>query len=197
MQRPLIIAASAAVVALVAAAGLLAYPQLFGSGAATRTAQIGGPFQLVDGDGRTVTDATLRGKWTLIYFGYTHCPDACPTALQDIANAFDQLSPDQRKHVQAMFITVDPARDTPGVMKDYVAGFNAGIIPLSGTQDAITQAEKGYRVYAAKHPTENGDYEMDHSSIIYVMDPDGRFVANFTHQSSPDQIAGRLKQLGA
>ena len=197
MKRSLIVGACAAVAALVAAAGVLAYPTLFPSRPQQGSVQIGGPFQLTDGDGHTVTDASLRGKWTLIYFGYTHCPDACPTALQDIANAFDQLGPNQRHAVQAMFITVDPARDTPAVMKDYVAGFNAGIVGLTGSESAITQAEKGYRVFAAKHPTKDGDYEMDHSSIIYVMDPNGRFVANFTHESSPDQIAGRLKQLGA
>ena len=197
MKRSLIVGACTAVVVLVAAAIMLAYPSLVGSRTQTGSVQIGGPFQLTDGDGHSVTDANLRGKWTLIYFGYTHCPDACPTALQDIANALDQLSPDQRKAVQAVFITVDPARDTPAVMKDYVAGFDAGIVALTGSQAAITQAEKGYRVYAAKHPTSDGDYEMDHSSVIYVMDPQGRFVANFTHESSPDQIASRLKQLGA
>ena len=160
-------------------------------------ARIGGPFRLTDGDGRTVTDASFRGKWMLVYFGYTHCPDACPTALQDIADTLDLLGPASRAGVAPVFITIDPARDTPAVMKDYVSAFDAAIVPLSGSQDAITRAEAQYRVYAAKHPTQDGDYEMDHSSVIYLMDPQGRFVANLTHESSPKDMAARLKQLGA
>ncbi len=155
---------------------------------------IGGPFSLIDGDGRTVTDAAFRGRWMLVYFGYTHCPDACPTALQDMANALDQLGP-RRKEVAAVFITVDPQRDTPPVMKDYAAAFDAGIVPLTGSDEAVAAAAKAYRVYFAKHPTKDGGYDMDHSSIIYVMDPRGRFVANFTHETSPDQIAAKLKAL--
>ena len=197
MKRPLILLSCAVIAALVAAAGALALPRLFASPTGPSASAIGGPFRLTDGDGRAVTDASFRGKWMLVYFGYTHCPDACPTALQDIATAVDRLAPDERKRVQAVFITIDPARDTPAVMKDYVSAFGPAIMPLSGEPEAIAQAEKEYRVYAAKHPTEDGDYEMDHSSIIYVMDPQGRFVTNFTHETSPEQIADRLKQLGA
>jgi protein SCO1/2 len=155
---------------------------------------IGGPFTLVDGDGRTVTDQAFRGRWMLIYFGYTHCPDACPTALQDMANALDQIGP-RRKDVAPVFITVDPERDTPAVMKEYAAAFDAGIVGLTGSPEAVAAAAKAYRVYYAKHPGKDGGYDMDHSSIIYVMDPRGRFVANFTQQSSPDQIAAKLKAL--
>ncbi len=154
---------------------------------------IGGPFALQDGDGRTVTDAQFRGRWMMVYFGYTHCPDACPTALQDMANALDQLPPAKRNQVVPIFITVDPERDTPAVMKDYVAGFEAGIVALSGSPDQVAAAGRAYRVYAAKHPTKDGGYDMDHSSIIYLMDPKGRFVANFTHETAPDRIAEKLK----
>ena len=155
---------------------------------------IGGPFTLVDGDGKTVTDQAFRGRWMMVYFGYTHCPDACPTALQDMANALDQLGP-KKKDVAPIFITIDPERDTPQVMKDYVAAFEAGIVPLSGSLDAVSAAAHAYRVYYAKHPTKDGGYDMDHSSIIYLMDPRGRFVANFTHETPPDQIAAKLKSL--
>ena len=154
---------------------------------------IGGPFSLLDGDGRTVTDAQFRGRWLLVYFGYTHCPDACPTALQDMATALDDLGA-KRQDVAPIFITVDPERDTPAVMKDYVANFGPGITGLSGPPDAVAQAARAYRVYYAKHPTADG-YDMDHSSIIYLMDPQGRFVANFTHETPPDQIAARLRAL--
>jgi protein SCO1/2 len=178
----------------VLAAGLLGAAVFHGSGAQDRVIPIGGPFKLVDGDGKTVTDADFRGKWMMVYFGYTHCPDACPTALQDMANALDDLGP-QKKDVAALFITIDPERDTPAVMKDYVAAFDAGIVPLSGSVEAVGAAARAYRVYYAKHPTKDGGYDMDHSSIIYLMDPQGRFVANFTHETPPDQIAAKLKTL--
>lgn len=156
-------------------------------------AAIGGPFELVDGDGHTVTDRTFRGKWMLIYFGYTHCPDACPTALQDMADAVDLLGA-KKSEVALVFVTVDPARDTPAVMKNYVSNFNAPITGLSGSPEQVAKAAKEYRVYYAKHPTKDG-YDMDHSSIIYVMDTSGDFVTNFTHQSSPQQIAAKLGPL--
>jgi len=155
---------------------------------------IGGPFRLVDQDGKTVTDADLKGKWSLIYFGYTHCPDACPTALNDIAVALDELGP-KRAAVRPVFITVDPERDTPEVLKAYVTAFDAPILALTGTPEEIAQAAKGYRVYYAKHPEAGGDYSMDHSSVIYVMDPQGRFTASFTQQNPPEEIAERLKKL--
>ena len=155
---------------------------------------IGGPFRLVDQNGNTVTDADLKGKWSLVYFGYTHCPDACPTALNDIAIALDQLGP-KREAVRSVFITVDPERDTPEVLKEYVASFDAPILALSGSPEEIARAAKAYRVYYAKHPEPGGDYSMDHSSVIYVMDPEGRFTASFTHQSTPEEIAERLKKL--
>ena len=155
---------------------------------------IGGPFRLVDQNGKTVTDADLKGKWSLIYFGYTHCPDACPTALNDIAVALDELGP-KRAAVRPVFITVDPERDTPEVLKAYVTAFDAPILALTGTPEEVARAAKGYRVFYAKHPEAGGDYSMDHSSVIYVMDPEGRFTASFTHQSSPEELAERLKKL--
>ena len=155
---------------------------------------IGGPFQLVDQNGKTVTNADLKGKWSLVYFGYTHCPDACPTALNDISIALDELG-SKRDAVRPVFITVDPERDTPDVLKSYVTAFDAPILALTGTPEEIAQAAKDYRVYYAKHPEAGGDYSMDHSSVIYVMDPEGRFTASFTHESTPEQIAERLKKL--
>ena len=155
---------------------------------------IGGPFHLVDQNGRTVTDADLKGKWSLIYFGYTHCPDACPTALNDIVIALDEVGP-KRDAVRPVFITVDPERDTPQVLKSYATSFDAPILALTGTPQEVAQAAKDYRVYYAKHPEPDGDYAMDHSSVIYVMDPEGRFTATFTPESSPEDIAARLKKL--
>lgn len=156
-------------------------------------ALIGGPFTLEDGAGRTVTDRDFRGKWMLVYFGYTRCPDACPTALQDMANAVDLLGA-KKSNVALVFITVDPARDTAAVVKDYVSNFEAPITGLSGSEEQIAKAAREYRVYYAKHPTKDG-YDMDHSSIIYLMDPDGDFVANFTHETPPEQIAAKLRDV--
>ena len=155
---------------------------------------IGGPFRLTDQNGKTVTDADLKGKWSLVYFGYTHCPDACPTALNDISIALEDLGT-KRDAVRPVFITVDPERDTPEALKAYVTSFDAPILALTGTPEQVAQAAKGYRVYYAKHPEAGGDYSMDHSSVIYVMDPQGRFTASFTHESTPEQIAERLKKL--
>jgi protein SCO1 len=165
-----------------------------GAAATLLASAIGGPFHLVDQNGKTVTEADLKGKWSLVYFGYTHCPDACPTALNDISIALDDLGP-QRNEVRPVFITVDPERDTPEVLKSYVTAFDAPILALSGTPEEIAQAAKDYRVYYAKHPEAGGDYSMDHSSVIYVMDPEGRFTASFTQENSPEEIAERLKKL--
>ena len=190
-RRQLLILAPAGVLA----AGLVGAAVYSGTRAQDGGAvPIGGPFALLDGDGKTVTDQDFRGKWMMVYFGYTHCPDACPTALQDMANALDSLGP-QKKDVAAVFITIDPARDTPAVMKDYVAAFEAGIVPLTGSEQAVAEAAHEYRVYFAKHPNKDGGYDMDHSSIIYLMDPRGQFVTNFTHETPPDQMAAKLRSL--
>lgn len=193
MKRNAIMAIAAAFVATIGLVTVVA-PRLT-QPVATSTA-IGGPFSLVDGEGRTVTDRDFRGKWMLIYFGYTHCPDACPTALNDMVNALDLLGP-SRRNVVPVFITVDPERDTREVMRDYVSAFDAAVVPLTGPPEAVAATMREYRVYAAKRPTKDGGYDMDHSSIIYVMDPEGRFVTNFTHQTNPEKIAEKLKQLGA
>src|ERR1700722_8856428 len=158
---------------------------------------IGGPFSLVSPDGKTVTDQTYRDRWQLVYFGYTLCPDACPTALNDIAGALDQLGPLATK-VQPIFITIDPARDNQKVIGDYVKAFDPRIVGLPGTPDAIAGAARAYRVYFAKVPEKDAPdgYLMDHSSVIYVMRPgDGRFVATFTHENTADEMAERLKKL--
>lgn len=155
---------------------------------------IGGSFTLVDQNGKTVTNTALEGKWLLVYFGYTHCPDACPTTLNNIALALHDLGK-KSDEVRPVFITIDPERDTPQVMKDYVTAFDAPILALTGTAAEVAQAAKNYRVYYAKHPEAGGDYSMDHTSVIYVMDPKGRFTASFTGEDPPAQMAERLKKL--
>jgi protein SCO1/2 len=192
-----VIAIVLAAVLVVAAGALLALavretPR--GAAGTALASAIGGPFRLTDQNGKPVSDADLKGKWQLVFFGYTHCPDTCPTALNEIALALDQLGV-KRDEVEIVFITVDPDRDTPEVMKAYVQSFDARIIALTGSPDAVAQAAKAYRVYYAKHPRGDGDYDMDHSAVIYVMNPEGRFTATFTPDSTADAIAQRLQKL--
>jgi protein SCO1/2 len=155
---------------------------------------IGGPFQLVDQNGKPFGDSDLRGKWHLVFFGYTNCPDTCPTTLNELSLALDRLG-SERDAVGIVLISVDPERDTPEVLKSYVESFDAPITALTGTADEVAQAAKAYRVYYAKHPRADGGYDMDHSAVIYVMDPEGRLTATFTPDTPADAIAQRLQKL--
>jgi protein SCO1/2 len=156
--------------------------------------QIGGKFTLVDNNGKPFTDAELKGKWHLVFFGYTHCPDICPTALNDLSLALNQLGAKERE-VGIVFISVDPERDTPGVLKSYVESFGGPITGLTGTPQEIAEAAKDYHVHYAKHPAAGGGYDMDHSAVIYIMNPQGRFTATFGPDDTPDTIVARLRKL--
>jgi protein SCO1/2 len=162
----------------------------------TATAAIGGPFALENGNGQAVTDRDFRGKYMLVYFGYTYCPDVCPTTLTEVAGALDRLGP-KAARVQPIFITVDPQRDTPGTIKQYTSAFSPRIIGLTGTPAQIAAVEREYHVYAAKHVTGPGpnDYGMDHSSVLYLMGPDGRFVAPVDADQTAAQLAQALAGL--
>jgi cytochrome oxidase Cu insertion factor (SCO1/SenC/PrrC family) len=154
---------------------------------------VGGPFALIDTDGKPVTDQTYRGKWMLVYFGYTFCPDVCPTELQAVANALDLLGPDAAKIVP-LFITIDPARDTRTAMADYVKLFSPRLIGLTGTEAQIAQVARAYRVYYAKvQPKTQEAYLMDHSSFLYLMGPDGAFRAIFHPGLGGDELAKGLR----
>ena len=159
-------------------------------------AAIGGPFVLENGNGEAVTDRRFRGKYMLVYFGYTYCPDVCPTTLTEVAGALDKLGP-KAALVQPIFITVDPQRDTPAAIKQYVSAFSPRIIGLTGTPAQIAEVEREYHVYAAKHVTGPGpnDYGMDHSSVLYLMGPDGRFVAPIDADQTAPQLAQTLAGL--
>jgi protein SCO1/2 len=155
---------------------------------------IGGPFHLVDQNGKPFSETDLNGKWHLVFFGYTHCPDVCPTTLNELSLALEQLG-GKRDEVGLVFITVDPERDTPDILKSYIESFDAPITALTGTPAEVAQAAKDYRVYYAKHPRADGGYDMDHSAVVYVMDPQGRFTATFTPDSTAEAIASRLQKL--
>lgn len=156
-------------------------------------AAVGGPFTLTDQDGRTVTDKDFKGRPLLVFFGYTHCPDICPTTLFDMSEVLNKLGPDASK-VNAVFVSVDPARDTPAKLKDYLSSFNPHLRGLTGTPEQIAAIAKGYRVYFKKVPQENGEYVMDHTAIVYLMDKDGNFVAPFNVSRKPEDAAADLRK---
>jgi len=154
-------------------------------------AAIGGAFRLHTGGGRAVTEADLRGAPFLVFFGYTHCPDVCPLTLTKIAQVLKILGPDAR--VKALFVTVDPERDTPDAMADYAAAFDPRIVGLSGERAEVDAMLAAYRVYARKVPTSSGDYAMDHSAMIYLMDRDGTFARSISLDRPPEEAARDLK----
>src|SRR6201997_4050709 len=159
---------------------------------------VGGPFTLVAPDGATVTDQTYRGKWLLVYFGYTFCPSSCPTTLLALSMALKKLGPDAAQ-VRPLFISVDPERDTPKVMQQYIESFDPRIVGLTGTPQQIAAAAHEYGAYYVRHSIGPGpnDYVLDHSTYLYVMDPRGRFVHAFDSDASGDQIADVLHTLVA
>ena len=154
---------------------------------------IGGPFKLIDQNGMKITEADFKGRPLLVFFGYTHCPDICPTTLFEMSEVLHALGKDADR-VSALFITVDPERDTAPVMKDYLSSFDPHLRGATGDQKAIDAVEKDYRVYAKKVPTKNGDYSMDHTALVYLMDKEGRFVAPFKLDRKPEAAAADLRR---
>lgn len=159
-------------------------------------ALVGGPFTLTDQNGKRVTEQDFRGKLMLIYFGFTYCPDVCPTALQVMAAALDKLGP-KGERITPVLISVDPERDTPAQLAQYVKSFHPRLVGLTGSPQEVEAVAKAYRVYFKKvaDPKSTAGYTMDHSSIVYVMGPDGQYRAHFTHATSPDVMAERLARL--
>ena len=158
-------------------------------------ALVGGPFELVDHTGKTVTDKDFRGRFMLVYFGFTYCPDVCPSALQVMSTALDQVGAKADK-VVPLFITVDPERDTPAQLAQCVPSFHPRLIGLTGTPEQIAAVEKAYRVYAKKVTDDKSTvgYTFDHTSLVYLMDPKGDYVAHFTHATPVERIVERLQK---
>jgi protein SCO1/2 len=159
---------------------------------APQAAAIGGPFRLIDQEGRSVTEQDLKGRPSLVFFGFTHCPVICPTTLFDISEIMRALGPDADR-TRAVFITVDPERDTQEVLKDYLSSFDPHLSGLTGDLPAITAVAKEYRVYFKKVAVDGGDYTMDHTTITYLMDKEGRFVSPFNLKRTPDVSAAELR----
>jgi cytochrome oxidase Cu insertion factor (SCO1/SenC/PrrC family) len=156
-------------------------------------ATIGGPFSLIDQNGKPASDRGFRGRWMFVYFGYTNCPDVCPITLSEMADVMDRLGP-KAARMAPIFITVDPARDRPKTMKDYVASFGPRFTGLTGDARAIENAEHEYRVAAIKHPLPGGGYAMDHSGTMYLMDPNGKFAMDYDEGDGPKKIAADIKK---
>ena len=159
----------------------------------TAPAAIGGPFQLTDQSGATVTEKNLQGKPSIVFFGFTHCPDVCPTALFEMSEILRAMGKDADR-VNAYFISVDPERDNKDAMKDYLSSFDPHLKGLTGDPEAIARVLTAYRVYAKKVPLKDGDYTMDHTALTYLMDRDGKFVAPFNLNRKPEEAAADLKK---
>lgn len=158
---------------------------------------IGGPFELVDHTGRTVTEADFAGGYTLTYFGFTYCPDFCPAGLQTASAALDLLeddAPEVASQVTPVFVSVDPERDTVSAMADYVTHFHPRMVGLTGSPEQVAEAAKNYRVYYQKVESETATYYLvDHSTFLYLIGPDGYYVTHFSHGTPPEEIAQRVK----
>ncbi len=156
-------------------------------------ALIGGPFTLTDQDGKVRRPADFRGQFMLVYFGYSYCPDICPTTLAVMADALEKLGP-KAARIVPIFITIDPERDSSHILKTYMTSFGPRFIGLTGDAKAVAAAARAYRVYYRKRPLQGGGYAMDHSSQIYLMGPDGKFIADYDETLGPDGLAKALKQ---
>lgn len=187
-QLPLLVAL--AVLALVGV-GVATFVSLMNL-PARQTSLVGGPFTMQATDGRTVTDADFKGAPFLVFFGYTHCPDVCPTSLFELTQVLKALGPSTK--LKVLFVTVDPERDTLPVMKDYVANFDPHIIGLTGTIAETDAMKRAYRVYSHKVPEQGGGYTMDHTAIVYLMDRDGRFVSAFNLERPAKVAAAELEK---
>lgn len=156
---------------------------------------IGGAFTLVDQHGAPFTDKNLQGHYSLVFFGFSHCPDMCPTALANITAALDSMLPQAAEKVTPVLVTVDPARDTPDVLAEYAQRFHPRLVALTGTQEQVDQAADAFRVYHQKADPDAEDYMVNHSGFIYVMDRRGRYVTHFTHATPPQVMAVQLEQI--
>ncbi|AWN48202.1 copper-binding protein [Methylobacterium terrae] len=173
----------------------LAASLMLGRPVTTGTSAVGGPFTLVNQDGRTVSDRDFAGKPHLVFFGFTHCPDICPTTLQQISDVLAALGPKGRD-VKALFVTVDPERDDPKALKEYLSSFDPRIVGLTGSPEAVAATVKAYRAYSRKVPLKEGDYTMEHTALVYIMDGRGHFVGSLNlmrpAQDAADEVARQL-----
>ena len=162
----------------------------------TGKALIGGHFALIDQTGKPITDRDFRGRYLLVFFGFTHCPDICPTELQVMAAALEALSPQERKEIVPVFITLDPERDTPEVMAAYVKNFGQDFVGLTGSAESISAVAKAYQIAYSKFQQDktSGDYTIDHSSLVYLMDKNGDYITHFAYGIPAAKITEMLRR---
>ncbi|GGE30394.1 copper-binding protein [Agaricicola taiwanensis] len=163
------------------------------AGQSSAGSSVGGPFSLQDQTGATVTDESLRGQPFVVFFGFTHCPDICPTKLFELSEALNALGDDAEK-ISVLFVSVDPERDTPDILARYISSFNPRIRALTGSPEAIDGMVKAYRGYYRKVPTEGGDYTMDHTAVVYLMDSEGDFVAPLNMERPAEEVAADIQR---
>ena len=195
MTKPLLVFLFLAVLALAACEPSAPKPEVAVSGTALDGAAIGGPFTLTDKDGRRVSWDQFKGKYRIVYFGFTFCPDACPLDVGTMIQGFNRFArdhPDLAAQVQPIFITIDPARDTPAKVGEFTAAFSPRLLGLTGTQAEIDAATKAFKVYAAKGKDTPGGYLMDHSRQTYLMDRDGRPLVALAIDKGPEAVAADL-----
>jgi cytochrome oxidase Cu insertion factor (SCO1/SenC/PrrC family) len=194
-SRPKLIFASVMIILAVIVAALALTLRIDGP-SGSGTALIGGPFTMVNQKGEIVTDKTYAGQYTLVFFGFTFCPDVCPTELQVITAALNQMGADAEK-ITPLFVTVDPERDTRDVMANYVASFHPRLQGLTGTPEQVAAMAKAYHIYYQKVPDPKNpkNYEMDHSAIIYLMGPDGKFLKHFTYSTDAKALSEALQKV--
>jgi protein SCO1/2 len=189
-RRALLVSAVA-----IAALGGIGASYILNNKHVTETLAVGGPFKLIGVDGQEVTEVAVKGKYSLFFFGFTFCPDACPTALNTFTLVLEKLGPDAAK-IQPVFVSIDPERDTPQVLKEYLSSFDPRIMGLTGTAEEIAEAAKRFRVYYAKQG-EGEYYLMDHSTAIIVMNPDFEYAGVLAGNMQPDEMVTRLKEIFA
>jgi protein SCO1 len=191
MMRRVIPMLLVAATILVAALG---YLYLTPSGGGPAAVPIGGPIRLTDQDGKPFDSASLAGKPYAVFFGFTHCPDACPTTLSEIARTEDELGA-PAKELTTIFVTVDPERDTPAVLKEYISNFSTNTVALSGTPEQVAEVAKEFRVYYKKVPTSDGGYTMDHTAVLYLMGRDGAFRDVIAYSEEHARFVAKIKRL--
>lgn len=195
-RRSIALMAAIGLAAIAAIALTLALATYRTEPAAKGVAAIGGPFSLVDDMGAPVTEAALAGKPSVIYFGYTYCPEICPTTLSDLTRWMRELGPDADR-LNYVFVTVDPQRDTVRIMHDYVSSFDPRLRGFTGTPEQVAAAAKAFRVYYRRNPTSDGGYEMDHSALLYLMGPDGKYANVIAYGEKDESAIAKLKKLAA
>lgn len=181
-------------------AGVLGWLTLAVTQSKTKMAEgpFGVPFQLTDQSGKPITEQAFRGKPTALFFGFTHCPEVCPTTLFELDGWLAKVDPDKSK-LQAYFVSVDPERDTPEILGTYISNVTDRVVGISGAPDKVAEVIKGFRVYARKIPLDekdpNGDYTMDHTASIFLLDAEGRFVGTIAYGENPDVAMKKLENL--